>query len=116
MRVRASVAAVAMLAAACGSSGTSTPSEQCIDVSTATCTHLEECAAAAGVISASQIDANVSTCESSFQAAADCSGATQVTGDPSACMADFRAEPCSEFDATSTTGLPVPLSCEGLFR
>jgi hypothetical protein len=116
MRFRVSVAAVAMLAAACGSSGPSTPSEQCINVSTALCTHLEECAVVAGVISESQTGANVSSCESSFQTAADCSGATQVTGDPDACMADFRAVPCSEYDPTSTTGLPVPLSCARLFR
>jgi hypothetical protein len=115
MRVRVSLAIVAMLAAACGSGGSSaTPSEQCTDVGTTVCTHDAECAVVAGVITQSQSGDFVTNCETGFQTSAACSQATQVSGDPDTCMSDFRAEPCSAFDAT--TGLPVPSSCVALFR
>jgi hypothetical protein len=76
--------------------------------------HDAECAAVAGLISQSQSGEFATNCEAGFQATAGCSGATQVNGQPDVCMADFRAEPCSAFNAT--TGLPVPASCVALFR
>jgi hypothetical protein len=115
MGVRLFLAAV-MLTAACGSgsSGPPTPAEQCNDVGTALCTDEAECAVADGVIPQSQSGAFVTSCEASFETTAGCSEATQVNGDPDTCTADFRAEPCSAFGAT--TGLPVPSSCVALFR
>jgi hypothetical protein len=115
MRVRVALAAL-MLTAACGSgsSGPPTPAEECTDVGTALCMDEAECAVADGVIPQSQSGAFVTSCEAGFQASAGCAQATQVTGDPDTCMADFRAEPCSAFDAA--TGLPVPSSCAALFR
>ena len=112
MGVRVALGAV-LLTTACGSSGPATPAEQCTDLGTSLCTRDAECAVTVGTVSQSQSGEFVTNCEASFRASAGCSQVTQVTGDPAACVSDFRAEPCSAFAAT---GLPVPDTCVALFR
>jgi hypothetical protein len=112
--MRVCVLLAAMFIAGCGSSSPSTPAEQCTDLGTSLCTREAECAVANGIISLTQSREFTTNCEAGYELTAACSRVKQVNGHPDVCTADFRAEPCSAFDATA--GLPLPDSCVALFQ
>ncbi len=106
--------AVALTAACSSSSSGPSPSEQCTDLGTATCTREAECAVSTGNITQSQSSQYVTNCEAGYRTGIDCSRVTQVTGHPDVCTSDLRAQPCSLYDPTN--GLPLPASCMNLFN